>query len=79
MNAHRLETTLTEEGTLTLTGLPFPAGARVEVIVLENGAPSGGDAAAGDEPQRYSLRGTVLKYDDPFGPAVPEDDWDVLR
>ena len=41
MNAHRIETTLNENGTLALYGLPFNAGASVEVIVLEaNGVSS---------------------------------------
>ena len=26
-----------------------------------------------------SLRGTVIKYDDPFEPAVPASDWSALR
>ena len=26
-----------------------------------------------------SLRGTVVKYDDPFEPAVPASDWSALR
>ncbi len=34
MNAHKLETTLAEDGTLTLQGLPFQAGESVEVIIL---------------------------------------------
>jgi len=25
------------------------------------------------------LKGSVLRYDDPFGPAVDPDDWEVLR
>ena len=48
MNAHRLETTLTEKGTLTLTDLPFAAGARVEVIVMEHAATSSGDSQNGE-------------------------------
>ncbi len=35
MNAYTLRTTLDENGTLTLKGLPFNAGELVEVIVLE--------------------------------------------
>ncbi len=27
----------------------------------------------------YLLRGTVIRYDDPFAPAVPADDWDAVR
>ncbi len=26
-----------------------------------------------------SMRGTVLKYDDPLEPAVPAEDWSALR
>lgn len=25
------------------------------------------------------LKGTVKRYDDPFGPAVPPEDWDALK
>lgn len=28
---------------------------------------------------RYPLRGSVLRFDDPFGPAAPEEDWDALN
>ena len=28
---------------------------------------------------RRGLRGSVTAYDDPFSPAVPIEDWDVLR
>ncbi len=34
LQAHRIETTLTQNGTLTLDHLPFQAGEAVEVIVL---------------------------------------------
>ena len=27
----------------------------------------------------HPLRGSVLKYDDPFAPAAPEEDWEALR
>lgn len=35
MNAHRIETILIENGTLTLRDLPFQKGDAVEVIILE--------------------------------------------
>jgi len=25
------------------------------------------------------LRGTVTRYDDPFGPAAPVEEWEALR
>jgi len=35
MNAHELAATLKQDGTLVLQGLPFQAGDRVEIIILE--------------------------------------------
>lgn len=71
MTAHRIEATLGTDKTLTLDNLPFPAGTNVEVIVLEQ-------TTRRPDPDRYPLRGTVLRYDDPFEPAVPIEDWDCL-
>ena len=76
MNAHKLAATLMEDGTLVLKGLPFHAGDSVEIIILEQPKeelPS--QAHQGD----YPLQGTVLRYDDPFEPAVPAEDWEVLN
>lgn len=69
LQAHRVETTLTVNGTLTLEHLPFQAGEAVEVIVLPNVLPS--------SPRRYPLRGTPLQYQEPAEP-VAEQDWEVL-
>lgn len=76
MNAHKLAATLIEDGTLVLKGLPFHAGDTVEIIILEQPKeerPT--QIAQGD----YPLQGTVLRYDDPFEPAVPAEDWEVLK
>lgn len=59
------------DGALTLTGLPFPAGTRVEVVVRPVAE---GDAASS---AAYPLRGRPLRYDTPFD-SVAEADWDVL-
>lgn len=72
MKAHRIETTLTENGTLLLKDLPFTAGESVEIIVLKL-------PARPSESNLYPLRGTVYRYDDPFEPAVPLEDWEVLQ
>jgi len=80
MKTVRIERTLTADRTLLLEDLPFPPGATVGVIIEEQAPLSATPKAASPSEQpRYPLRGTVLKYDDPFGPAVPEDDWDALR
>ena len=73
MKAHRIETTLTEDGTLIIKDLPFQAGESVEIIILESQT----------HPQKanpYPLRGKQpYRYDDPFEPAVPLEDWEVLQ
>lgn len=35
MNAHRIETVLTDEWIVTLRGLPFKSGTALEIIILE--------------------------------------------
>ena len=49
---------------------PF-LGKQVEIIVREGARGFRADEATAD---CYPLRGSVLSYDDPFAPAVPEDD-----
>jgi hypothetical protein len=71
MQAYRIETTVKEDGSLTLEEVPFRAGEEVEVIVLARGR----SLPQGD---RYPLRGKPLQYDDPTEP-VAESDWDALQ
>ncbi len=71
MEAYKIETTVAKDGSLLLQDLPFRAGTGVEVILLER-------EHAPPEPDAYPLRGTVLRYDDPFEP-VGLDDREVLR
>lgn len=76
MNPYKLTATLTEDGTLLLKGLPFQAGEAVEIIILEQ---SKEPTLSPDSSSQYPLQGTVLRYDDPFEPAVADRDWDVLK
>lgn len=69
--AYRTRIHIAEDGTLTLSGLPFAAGEEVEVIVLAE-LPD-----ARDE-DRYPLRGEPLRYEDPFTP-LDESDWQALQ
>lgn len=69
--AHRVETTIKADGTLTLDQLPFRAGQTVEVIIL----PYPGCAPAVSQ---YPLRGTPVRYDDPTGP-IAEDEWEASK
>ena len=69
MQAYKGEATIAQDGTLTLKGLPFRAGERVEVIVLQSSQPANGA-------NRYPLRGTPVRYDEPTAP-VAESDWEA--
>lgn len=68
MNAHKVKTILTENGTLTLLGLPFQAGEAVEVIILSS--PSESEKVSVSPSNLMPLRGTVKSYDEPFEPAI---------
>lgn len=71
MQAVRFETTVDENGEVRLTRLPFRAGERVEIIVLQQ-APRGDSVAA------LPLRGVAIEYERPTDP-VAEEDWHLLR
>jgi hypothetical protein len=89
MNAYKIETILSEDGILTLKGLPFHAGDAVEVIILERSPSVSTEESSSQlenavleqpQPNLYPLRGTVhYSYEDPFEPAVPIEDWEVLQ
>lgn len=67
MNAHRIETALTENGKLSLQNLPFKKGDEVEIIILDR-------SSSKTNTDSYPLRGTVIRYDNPLEPiAMPED------
>jgi hypothetical protein len=60
------------EGELTLHSLPFHSGEQVQVTV---------EPASSESPglDRFPLRGTPYRYDDPFEPAVSVEDWNAHR
>ena len=72
MNAHRIETALTENGKLSLQNLPFKKGDKVEIIILERNS----SKIVSDS---YHLKGTVISYEEPFEAATSSDDWEVLK
>ena len=72
LQAHRVETTLTQDGTLTLDHLPFQAGESVEIIILPH-------STLPQSQDRYPLRGTSYAYEGPMESAIADEDWDALR
>jgi len=73
-NAYKQSVTLTEDGKLLLNGLPFYAGETVEVIILEQ---SIGQNSSQYSSSEFPLQGSVIRYDDPFEPAVSPQEWDA--
>lgn len=69
MNTHRVEATINQDITLTLNGIPFHAGDKVEVINLERPLKPNGD-------NPYPLRGHPVQYDAPTEP-VAKGEWSV--
>ena len=68
--AYRTETTLSHDGKLSITGLPFRKGDAVEVTVLtqERKRPI----------ENYPLRGKPVKYHRPFDGAA-HNEWEILK
>ena len=73
MSTFRFETTIAKDGTLSINGIPFTKGDKVEVLV--RGKKSKSRLL---QDNRYSLRGTPIKYIDPFD-SIASDEWSVIQ
>ena len=54
-------------------------GKNVEIIVVEGNPSTTGSEGVNPRVIEGLLRGSVLRYDDPFGPAVPSEEWESNR
>lgn len=71
MQAHRVETTLSEDGVITLRNIPFHRGESVEVIVQPFPESTGSNS-------RYPLRGSPVMLISPTEP-VANADWEATE
>jgi hypothetical protein len=71
MQAYRVETTVQQDGALTVSNLPLQAGEAVEVIILVQ-------SSIARRQSLYPLRGTPITYIDPTDP-VAQVDWEAAR
>lgn len=71
MSTYRVDTTLTEDGKITLDELPFQAGDAVEIIIVPR-------ASQPTEKALTPLHGKVIYYDRPTEP-VAQEDWEALQ
>ena len=71
MELHQIQKPVLPNGTIVIDEVPFEAGEMIN-ITLEK-------AKKIDANNPYPLRGTPYSYEDPFGPAVPLEEWDALK
>ena len=72
MNTHYIETTIAENGKLSLQNLPFKEGDEVKIVILKCNVLK-------TNPNSFPLKGTVISYDTPFEPATSSEDWEALK
>ena len=60
------------DGVVTVRGLPLKEGERIEVNIKRR-------LRLPESSERYPLRGLPHRYDHPFEPAVPADEWNACR
>lgn len=71
MQDYIVETRISDDKSLTVKGLPFSVGDRVEVIIRSH-------EHKDDKNKRYTLRGKPNRYADPFG-SVAQEYWEALK
>ena len=71
MELHHIQTPVLPNGTIVIDEVPFEVGEMVNVTIEK--------AKKFDPDNPYPLRGTPYSYEDPFGPAIPLEDWDALK
>ena len=76
-----VQSVVNNDGQLVLEDLPFAPGDTVEIIVrgrVIETLPN--KSAASSHDARYPLQGSQpYSYPDPFEPAIPVDDWEVMQ
>ena len=70
MNSHRIKTAITENGKLSLQNLPFKKGDEVEIVIRRQKTET-------MDSEAFPLQGTVLRYEDPFEPAIFPEEWNA--
>jgi hypothetical protein len=74
---HRIDDAIVRGGTLVLSNLPFAEGQHVQVIVAEADAEPANVASI--QEIRRLLKGGVERFDDPFEPMIPPEEWEMLK
>lgn len=79
MDTFKTTAKIAKNGTITLDHLPFEEGIEVEITVQVCAAPLELDPDDLSRPALHNpLMGTVIWHTDPFEPAIPEEEWEML-
>lgn len=73
MKTYKTTAKVDQDGRIILDNLPFAIGSAVEVEV------TAGEADERPWPPEFPLQNSVIKYDDPFEPACPPEEWEALN
>ena len=79
MDTFKTTAKIAKGGVLILNNLPFAEDIEVEVTVQVCAAPLELDPNDLSRPALHNpLKGTVIWHIDPFEPAIPEEEWEML-
>ncbi len=70
METYKTKAKVKNNHRIQIENVPFNDGETVEITI---------DKIKEDNTSAYPLRGTKYKYEDPFEPAFPPKDWEVLN
>ena len=73
MKTHKTTAKVGKNSKIVLDNLPFTEGDEVAVTV-QSAAKEGRPWP----PPEHPMKGSVLRYDDPFEPACPPEEWEAL-
>lgn len=74
---HEINDAIVQGGKIVLSQLPFPDGQHVRVLVEKADQPAARRIPI--KQVREMLKGGVERFDEPFEPMVPSDDWEMLK
>jgi hypothetical protein len=69
MKEYKAKVVVVRNGRIVIEGVPVSEGQEVEVTIQVNEATT----------PTFPLRGLPVFYEDPFGPAIDESEWDSLN
>lgn len=74
---HQVNNAVVQGGKLVLSGLPFQDGQHVRVVIAEAEIPV--HASISIQEVRKQLKGGVERFDEPFEPMIPVENWEMLK